>query len=151
MPKTVYDPSDCDQFGNLDANLRFLERTGAIEGPGRILEIGSGRGDLLAEFQRRRLRAAGIEPSAELARDARAKHGPLPLARMAGERLGFVGGAFRLVVSFDVFEHIRASDTHLDDVARVLEPGGVYAFQTPNKWTNTVFETVRWRSFTAWR
>jgi hypothetical protein len=33
----------------------------------------------------------------------------------------------------------------------VLVPGGAYALQTPNKWTNSVFETIRWRSFTAWR
>lgn len=151
MPKTVYDPSDCDQFGNLDANLRFLEGTGVLPDAGRILEIGSGRGDLLAEFLRRRLRAVGIEPSAELARDAVAKHGPLPLARMFGDRLGFASTSFRLIVSFDVFEHIAASDAHLDEVARVLEAGGVYALQTPNKWTNSIFETIRWRSLTAWR
>ena len=39
----------------------------------------------------------------------------------------------------------------LREVARVLVPGGQYLLQTPNKWTNTVFETIRWRSFTAWR
>jgi len=39
----------------------------------------------------------------------------------------------------------------LREVRRVLAPGGWYLLQTPNKWTNTVFETIRWRSFTAWR
>lgn len=151
MPKTVFDPSDCDQFGNLDANLRFLERTGVLAGGGRLLEIGSGRADLLAECLRRGIRAVGIEPSSDLAREAVAKHGLLPLARMSGDRLGFLAASFRLVVSFDVFEHIAGSDEHLAEVARVLEPGGLYALQTPNKWTNVVFETIRWRSFTAWR
>jgi hypothetical protein len=33
----------------------------------------------------------------------------------------------------------------------VLVPGGRYLLQTPNKWTNTVFETIRWRSLTSWR
>ena len=30
-------------------------------------------------------------------------------------------------------------------------PGGRYLVQTPNKWSNVVFETIRWRSFTRWR
>jgi hypothetical protein len=39
----------------------------------------------------------------------------------------------------------------LREVRRVLQPGGTYLLQTPNKWTNVVFETIRWRSFTAFR
>ena len=33
----------------------------------------------------------------------------------------------------------------------MLRPGGYYVLQTPNKITNVVFETIRWRSFTAWK
>lgn len=151
MPKTVYDPHDADQFGNLDANLRFLGRTGLLRPGVRVLEIGSGRGTLLKDLRTRGVNAIGIEPNASLARDARARHGLLPLARMSGARLGFADGAFDLVISFDVFEHIADSDAHLAEVRRVLAPGGAYALQTPNKWTNSVFETIRWRSFTAWK
>ena len=68
-----------------------------------------------------------------------------------GDRLGFSDSTFDLVLSFDVFEHIADSDAHLAEVARVLRPGGAYALQTPNKWTNSVFETIRWRSVTAWK
>ena len=34
---------------------------------------------------------------------------------------------------------------------RVLRAGGSYLIQTPNKWMNSIFETIRWRSFTRWR
>jgi SAM-dependent methyltransferase len=151
MPKTVYDPHDADEFGNFDANLRFLGRAGLLRPGLRVLEIGSGRGALLRELRGRGINVIGVEPNASLARDARALHGPLPLARMTGDRLGFADSTFDLVVSFDVFEHIADTDVHLAEVRRVLAPGGGYALQTPNKWTNSVFETIRWRSFTAWK
>ena len=37
------------------------------------------------------------------------------------------------------------------EVRRVLKPGGWLLLQTPNKWTNSIFETIRWRSFSKWR
>ena len=151
MPKSVFDPFDTDRFGNLDANLMFLETEGLLRGGLRVLEIGSGRGTLLSRLRARGVDAVGIEPNAGLAIDAVRRDPPLPVARMSGDRLGFQDATFDLVLSFDVFEHIADSDAHLGEVRRVLRPGGIYALQTPNKWTNSVFETIRWRSFTAWR
>ena len=64
MPKSVFDPFDTDRFGNLDANVSFLEAEGLLGGSLRVLEIGSGRGTLLALLRarglRRRIRAMGI-------------------------------------------------------------------------------------------
>ena len=58
---------------------------------------------------------------------------------------------FDLVLSFDVIEHIPDTERHLLEVRRVLKPGGSYLLQTPNKWTNSIFETIRWRSVSKWR
>jgi hypothetical protein len=33
----------------------------------------------------------------------------------------------------------------------VLKPKGVYLLQTPNKYTNALFETIRWKSTTRWK
>jgi SAM-dependent methyltransferase len=151
MPKSVFDPFDTDRFGNLEANISFLEKEGLLRGGPRVLEIGSGRGTLLARLRARGVDAIGIEPNAGLAIDAVRRDPPLPVARMSGDRLGFPDATFDLVLSFDVFEHIADSDAHLTEVRRVLRADGAYALQTPNKWTNAVFETIRWRSFTAWR
>ena len=76
---------------------------------------------------------------------------PCRFRKSAASRCPFPDASFDVVLSFDVFEHIPDSDAHLREVRRVLKPGGSYLMQTPNKWTNVVFETIRWRSFTRFR
>src|SRR5437899_5719895 len=120
MPQSVFDPFDTDRFGNLEANIRFIEDAHLLREGARVLEIGSGRGTLLAELRRRGGRAVGIEPNPSLAIDAIRLQPPVPVARMSGDRLGFADATFDLVLSFDVFEHIADSGAHLAEVHRVL-------------------------------
>jgi cyclopropane fatty-acyl-phospholipid synthase-like methyltransferase len=149
----IADSADFEQrhhFGNAEANLRFLEESRIPVGS-RLLEIGSGRGALLHHLLASGFEISGLETSAERIRESRDLYGSLPIQRVEGVRIPFADESFDVVLSFDVFEHIRDSDGHLKEVARVLVTGGRYLFQTPNKWTNTVFETIRWRSLTSWR
>jgi SAM-dependent methyltransferase len=139
------------EFGNLEANRRFLDDSGLLRPGHRILEIGSGRGTLLHELRARQLDVVGLETSAERVAEALARHPGLPIRHSTGVALPYPDATFDVVLSFDVFEHIADSDAHLTEVRRVLKPGGWYLLQTPNKWTNSVFETIRWRSFTRWR
>ena len=140
-----------DDFGNFDANLRFIAEAGPIPSGSRVLEIGSGKGRLLQHLLASGYAARGVEVNPEFIADSRRLHGALPIDQVSGVTLPFADASFDVVLSFDVFEHIRDSDAHLREVRRVLVRGGHYLLQTPNKWTNTVFETIRWRSFTAWR
>jgi SAM-dependent methyltransferase len=139
------------QFGNQEANLRFIAASGVVRAGTKLLEIGSGTGGLLHTLRGQSVDAEGVELRQNLIDDARRFYGPLPIQRVAGTALPFADAAFDVVVSFDVFEHIPDSDAHLAEVWRVLRPGGYYLLQTPNKWTNVVFETIRWRSFTRFR
>ena len=139
------------QFGNLDANLRFIAETGVVT-PGRdVLEIGTGTGALLDTLIARGCRARGVELRPELIAAAHQWFGRLPIEQVTGVALPFADASFDVVVSFDVLEHIPDTDAHLDEVSRVLRSGGSYLIQTPNKWMNVVFETIRWRSFTKFR
>jgi ubiquinone/menaquinone biosynthesis C-methylase UbiE len=140
-----------DDYGNFDANLRFLDAAAVLKPGRRLLEIGTGKGRMLRELQRLGLDARGIENNPWMVEESRRLHGELPVTLVTGHTLPFPDASFDVVVSFDVFEHIAESDAHLREVRRVLVPGGRYLLQTPNKWTNSVFETIRWRSFTAWR
>jgi len=140
-----------DEFGNADANLHFLRHAVGLQPGSRILEVGSGRGSLLHTLRKEGFDARGVEVNESLIADSRRLYGELPVQAVKGPLLPFPDAAFDTVLSFDVFEHIRDSDAHLREVRRVLTPGGRYLFQTPNRWTNTIFETFRWRSFTSWR
>lgn len=139
-------------FGNFEANLRFIDATGVFARPGvRALEIGTGTGALLNELLKRGYSVRGVELNQALIDEGRAHYGVLPVERVSGIRLPTADSEFDVVLSFDVFEHIEDSDAHLAEVARVLRPGGSYLLQTPQKWWNTIFETIRWHSVTAWR
>jgi SAM-dependent methyltransferase len=144
-------PSGPADFGNFEANTRFLEIAGVLRPSAEVLEIGSGTGNLLRLLIDRGYRARGVEIDRALIAESRRWHGPLPIEAVDGVKLPFGDAAFDVVLSFDVFEHIPDSDGHLAEVRRVLRPGGYYLMQTPNKWTNVVFETIRWRSFTKFR
>ena len=140
-----------DDYGNYEANLRFLREAGLAPGSGPLLEIGSGKGRMLDLLRREGFDAQGTEVNQTMIEESRRLFGDLPIHHVAGASLPFADASFATVVSFDVFEHIPDSDAHLHEVKRVLKPGGAYLLQTPNKWTNVVFETIRWRSFTAFR
>jgi SAM-dependent methyltransferase len=138
-------------FGNFEANTRFLEMSGVLRPGAEVLEIGSGTGNLLRRLVDQGYPARGVEINRELIAESRRWHGQLPIEAVDGVGLPFADASFDIVLSFDVFEHIPDSDAHLAEVRRVLRPGGYYLMQTPNKWTNVAFETIRWRSFTKFR
>jgi SAM-dependent methyltransferase len=144
-------PAAPRQFGNLEANLRFIDQTGVVTPSSRVLEIGTGTGAMLHALQERGCDVQGVELRQDLIDEARRWFGPLPIQHVRGVELQFPDESFDVVMSFDVFEHIPDSDAHLLGVKRVLRRGGAYLIQTPNKWTNVVFETIRWRSFTRFR
>jgi SAM-dependent methyltransferase len=146
-----YSTEGPQQFGNAEANLRFLEAARALIPGADMLEIGTGTGVMLHALLERGMCARGVEINPALIAESRKWFGELPVLPVSGVELPFPDASFDLVVSFDVFEHIRDSDAHLREVSRVVKPGGRYLMQTPSKWPNTVFETIRWRSATRWR
>jgi SAM-dependent methyltransferase len=96
--------------------------------PGRVLDLGCGVGhsiDLLAPHE-----SVGVdrEPSA-LAGQAR----ETVVADMRD--LPFPDGSFASVVCSHAIEHVPDPERVLSEAARMLEPGGVAVFSTPNRLT----------------
>src|SRR4051812_31561420 len=117
------------QFGNLEANLRFVDETRLVRPGVRLLEIGSGTGAMLQALRARGADARGVELRPDLIAQAHRHFGVLPIDLVQGTTLPFSDASFDLVASFDVFEHIPDSDAHLREVRRVLKPGGWYLIQ----------------------
>jgi len=109
-----------DAFRSENAGL--LDAFATLGPPGRLLEIGSASGWLLAHAAERGWRAQGVELSAEAVAHARAIgvevfHGDIFDAALPAQ-------SFDLVYMGDVLEHVPDSRRVLAEVARILVPGG---------------------------
>ncbi len=115
-----------------------LERAG-FESGGVVVDVGTGRGELLAAaVERGARRAVGVDYSpdgVELARETLAARGVGDRAEVLladARRLPVDDGAAGLVTMLDVVEHLDASelDATLAETLRVLAPGGALFIHT---------------------
>ncbi len=109
---------------HIDALTRGL-RPGA-----RVLDVGCGRGVLLGPLADRGFEVHGQEISAEAARGAD------PRARIAIamnlKDVGYEAGYFDEVVIWHVLEHLQDPRGTIEEIHRVLAPGGRIAVSVPN-------------------
>lgn len=139
------------EFGNVESNIHFLQKAAILNSTMNVLEIGCGNGKLLEHLLHNGYHMTGIDIKYSHLQHCKHTNGHVPLVNASGENQQFQDSSFDTVLSFDVFEHMPDPDAHLQAVHRMLKPHGYYLLQTPNKWTNSVFETIRWRSFTKWK
>jgi len=138
--------------GNIYSNIDFIAKSGIVNKKLKILEIGSGNGNLLNYLFKEGYNICGIEINENFIKNAKDEFGEnLPLYHNIGDALTFNDNSFDVVLSFDVFEHIRDTNKHLSEIKRVLKPGGYYLFCTPNKITNAPYEIWWTKSFTSWK
>lgn len=103
--------------------------------PGRtIIDVGAGRGEWLELLREEGLAALGIDLNESMVQACEARgldclHGDA-VARLAELPAGSVGA----VTGFHIIEHLpfRVMVALLDEALRVLAPGGVILFETPN-------------------
>ncbi|MBQ0081283.1 MAG: methyltransferase domain-containing protein [Alistipes sp.] len=97
--------------------------------PGMVLEIGTGTGygvDVIASSCREFITVDKKEPRQLSSREN------VSFRKMTVPPLSFTDSSFDSVVSFQVIEHIRDDVKMVDEVYRVLRPGGRFVLTTPN-------------------
>jgi SAM-dependent methyltransferase len=99
---------------------------------GRVLDLGCAFGHGTRKLARTH-KAYGLDASPRFIARARraAPHIPFTLGR--AERLPYADGFFDGVLLLDVLEHVRRERPVLDEVYRVLKPGGVLVLSVPRK------------------
>lgn len=118
----VYDPLTRVVFG--DEWHQWRRSVLPFVRPGRVLDLACGTGALLPELAARAT-AIGVDRSPSMLRVARGRAGSGTLVRAEGRALPFRDGSIATVVSTFPAPFILSRET-LDEVARVLEPGGAF-------------------------
>lgn len=102
-----------------------------------VLDLGCGGGFMAEALTRRGAQVIGVDPSAPAIAIAR-KHAEdtglsITYHVGAGENLPVATASVDMVVCVDVLEHVKDLDAVLDEIRRVLKPGGVFLFDTINR------------------
>ena len=102
-----------------------------IELPGPVLDMGCGDGHFASVAFDRRL-DVGLDPWWEPLLEARTRGAYRSYICSDGARTPFKDGYFASAVSNSVLEHIPHVDSVVQEIARVVRPGGRFVFCVPN-------------------
>jgi SAM-dependent methyltransferase len=119
-----------DRPGFVDGRTRFLRMCDSFVGNETILEIGAGPKNKTTAHFAARVPVIGLDVSEEV----RENHWLTEAHVYNGERFPFPDDSFQLCVSDYVLEHVSNPQEHFQEIRRVLKPGGVFCFRTPNLW-----------------
>jgi 2-polyprenyl-6-hydroxyphenyl methylase/3-demethylubiquinone-9 3-methyltransferase len=102
-----------------------------------VLDLGCGGGFMSEALAREGAHVVGVDPSAPAigaAQEHAQKDGLTIDYRVGtGERIPLADASTDCVVCVDVLEHVDNVGTVLDEVRRVLKPGGIFLFDTINR------------------
>jgi len=95
-----------------------------------LLDLGAGAGIVpQMNFRDQVARACGVDPDERVTVNSFLDEGRVG----TGEALPYADATFDLVIADNVVEHLTAPAEVFAEVARVLKPGGIFLFKTPNK------------------
>lgn len=96
----------------------------------RLLDLGCGRGGLVEQLDHPAGQMAGVDPDLASLREHRLP--AMPRALAGSGDLPFAASSFDVVTASWLLEHLPDPRATVSEVGRVLRPGGVFIFITPN-------------------
>lgn len=100
----------------------------------RMLDLGCGNGAQTQHFISEVRKAYGCDVTPLSQTEHPAATGSFTFVRGSAQALPFRPGAFDLVTSFEVLEHVPDDYGAFKQIAAVLRPGGRFLISVPNKW-----------------
>jgi SAM-dependent methyltransferase len=111
--------------------LRIRTRDPKFSTPGRMLDLGCGTGWILREMRDRGWDVYGVEPNPSAAELGRKEAG-LNIFPGTLQEASFPSNFFDYIRSNHSFEHISCPGQTLDEIHRILKPGGRLLIGVPN-------------------
>lgn len=93
---------------------------------GLVLDVGCGEGQVARRLAGNGAAVVGVDPTPGQLTTAAARGGGVHYARAAAEALPFATAAFGAAVICLTLEHLEPFEPAVQEVARILEPGGVF-------------------------
>jgi SAM-dependent methyltransferase len=110
---------------------------------GRVLENGCGIGMYLQHLTPHVGSIIGLEYDFDRAREAHTHTSDL--INGASEKLPFISGAFDVILSHEVLEHVKDDRRSVEEMVRMLTPGGIIVLFVPNLGYPVETHGVYWR------
>jgi len=126
-----------------ERRLAMLNRFAPLAGK-RVLEFGCGIGIYVQAIRRYTPHVFGFDIEIDRLRLGHAQ-GIRGLVVATAERLPFADGAFDVVFSNEVLEHVSDDRAACREIARVLRPGGRAVIFVPNRWYPFETHGIYWR------
>ncbi len=120
-----------------EAQVGFALQQLEIQAEDRVLDLCCGHGRHLEALAKRNIRATGVDLSLPLLKEALAR-GSGPLLRADMRKLPFAGGAegfsvlLNFFTSFGYFQEEKDNLAVIEEIARVLQPGGRFLLDLMN-------------------
>jgi len=107
----------------------------AIQHESRVLDLGCGRGGLVEQLTHALQLIVGVDPDYLSLREHRLASFQPPMVRVNGasSRLPLASDSFDVAFASWVLEHMEEPALDFHEIGRVLRPGGVFVFITPNR------------------
>jgi len=126
-----------------ERRLRMVLSAAGERLKGRTLENGCGVGMYLQHLAPHTRSIIGLEYDPERAREAYTHS--QNIINGASEHLPFTTGSFDVILSHEVLEHVRDDRRSMEEMVRVLKPGGVIVLFVPNLGYPYETHGVYWR------